>query len=286
MKRTISLCFAALLSCLMACPALAADALLLPPILYPAEVNEYANGQEMRLERIYLLSPAEDPSGIPVGDFEREGWHYTLLDVTRQENPKSDAKDYAETYTLNSDTKDMDKIMPQLAAERTITTEDDYTGTLVLDTSSIKVEAAGYKTSTKTVTATRIYPSLSDADVSFVPKSITDNGRTMELTDVQWHEADGFYHASATYSGKVSSKYATGYIVTADYAGKVVRTTMDDTIYTAIFSGTPIQPERGTFNWRYLLILPVCAGVAGLGMLGNKWMKKRKSEKKWEAYTK
>ena len=108
MKCTISLCFAALLSCLMACPALAADALLLPPTLYPAEVNEYANGQEMRLERIYLLSPAEDPSGIPVGDFEREGWHYTLLDVTRQENPKSDAKDYAETYTLNSDTKDMD----------------------------------------------------------------------------------------------------------------------------------------------------------------------------------
>ena len=254
MKRTISLCFAALLSCLMACPALAADALLLPPTLYPAEVNEYANGQEMRLERIYLLSPAEDPSGIPVGDFDREGWHYTLLDVTRQENPKSDAK--------------------------------DYTGTLVLDTSSIKVEAAGYKTSTKTVTATRIYPSLSDADVSFVPKSITDNGRTMELTDVQWHEADGFYHASATYSGKVSSKYATGYIVTADYAGEVVRTTMDDTIYTAIFSGTPIQPERGTFNWRYLLILPVGAGVAGLGVLGNKWMKKRKSEKKWEAYTK
>ena len=206
--------------------------------------------------------------------------------MTRQENPKSDAKDYAETYTLNSDTKDMDKIMPQLAAERTITTEDDYTGTLVLDTSSIKVEAAGYKTSTKTVTATRIYPSLSDADVSFVPKSITDNGRTMELTDVQWHEADGFYHASATYSGKVSSKYATGYIVTADYAGEVVRTTMDDTIYTAIFSGTPIQPERSTFNWHYLLILPVGAGVAGLGVLGNKWMKKRKSEKKWEAYTK
>ena len=108
----------------------------------------------------------------------------------------------------------------------------------------------------------------------------------MELADVQWHEADGFYHASATYSGKVSSKYATGYIVTADYAGEVVRTTMDDTIYTAIFSGTPIQQERGTFKWRYLLILPVGAGVAGLGVLGNKWMKKRKSEKKWEAYTK
>ena len=144
MKRTVSLCITALLSCLLTCPALAADTLLLTPTLYPTEVNEYASGEEMRLERTYCLSPTDDPASIPVGDFDREGWHYTLLDVTRQENSKSDEKDYAETYTLNMDTKDMEKIMPQLAAERTVTTEDGYTGTLVLDTSSIKVEAAGY----------------------------------------------------------------------------------------------------------------------------------------------
>lgn len=286
MKRTVSLCITALLSCLLTCPALAADTLLLTPTLYPTEVNEYASGEEMRLERTYCLSPTDDPASIPVGDFDREGWHYTLLDVTRQENSKSDENDYAETYTLNMDTKDMEKIMPQLVAERTVTTEDGYTGTLVLDTSSIKVEAAGYNTSTKTVTATRTYPNLSDADISFVPKSITDNGRTMELADVQWQESDGFYHASATYTGKVSNKYATGYIVTADYSGEVVRTTMDDTIYTAIFSGTPIQPERSAFDWRYLLILPAGAGVAGLVVLGRNWLKKRKNEKKWEEYTK
>ena len=197
MKRTVSLCITALLSCLLTCPALAADARLLTPTLYPTEVNEYASGEEMRLERTYCLSPTDDPASIPVGDFDREGWHYTLLDVTRQENSKSDEKDYAETYTLNMDTKDMEKIMPQLAAERTVTTEDGYTGTLVLDTSSIKVEAAGYNTSTKTVTATRTYPNLSDADISFVPKSITDNGRTMELADVQWQESDGFYHPTS-----------------------------------------------------------------------------------------
>ena len=71
-----------------------------------------------------------------------------------------------------------------------------------------------------------------------------------------------------------------------DYSGEVVRTTMDDTIYTAIFSGTPIQPERSAIDWRYLLILPAVAGVAGLGVLGHNWLKKRKNEKKWEEYTK
>lgn len=176
--------------------------------------------------------------------------------------------------------------MPQLAAERTVTTEDGYTGTLMLDTASIKVETAGYNTSTRTVTAARTYPNLSDADVSFVPKSITDNGRTLELSDVQWQESEGFYHASATYTGKASSKYATGYIVTADYSGEVVRTTADDTVYTAVFSGTPIQTKTETPDWRWLLILPVGAGAAGLGVLGNKWLKKRRNEKKWEDYTK
>ena len=61
---------------------------------------------------------------------------------------------------------------------------------------------------------------------------------------------------------------------------------MDDTIYTAIFSGTPIQTERSDFDWRYLLILPAGAGVAGLSVLGRNWLKKRKNEKKWEEYTK
>ena len=67
MKRTLSLCCAALLSCLMTCPALAADALLLMPSLYPTEVKEYANGEEMRLERTYLLSKSCSCSGqLPV----------------------------------------------------------------------------------------------------------------------------------------------------------------------------------------------------------------------------
>lgn len=289
MKRTASMCLAVLLSCCLTCPALAADAaILLPDTLYPTEVNEYADGEQMRLERIYFLSAADDPANIPTADFDRQGWHYTLLDVTRQEQQKSDARDYAETYTLESDSKDMETIMPLLAAERTVTLEDGYTGTLTLDTASIKVEAAGYQTSNRTVTAARTYPNLSDADVSYIPKTITDNGRTLELSDVQWSESEGFYHAAATYTGCVSSKYATGYIVTADYAGEVVRTTADDTIYTAIFSGTPIQIEADAVmvNWVWLLLVPIGAGVVGLGFLGRSWWKERKVKKQWEDYTK
>ena len=53
-----------------------------------------------------------------------------------------------------------------------VTTEDGYTGTLTADYTTIQVEASGYKNRSRTVTAERTYPNLSDADVSLIPKTV------------------------------------------------------------------------------------------------------------------
>ena len=137
---------------------------------------------------------------------------------------------------------------------------------------------------------------LSEADVSLVPKSIEDSGRTLTLADVQWQEAGGFYNAAATYTGTASSKYATGYTVTADYAGEVTKTTSGTVLYTAVFglaeeqeAVTAIpQPaaEGGGFDWRWLLVLPAGAGVVGLVFLGRFLLQKYKSKKEWKEYNK
>ena len=293
MKRTATaLCLAVLLTSSLACPTLAAGS-----VLYPEEVTESMEGDSHRLEKIYILTPADDPALIPTEDFEREGLTYTLLDVTRQDQVETDTRDYTETITLESKTKDMDAILPQLTATLEVDTEEGYTGVLTLDTASIQVEAAGYSTSTRTVTAARTYPSLSDADVSLLPKTIEDGGRTLELADVQWQEAGGFYTASATYTGTASSKYATGYTVTAEYTGEVSRTTNETVTYAAVFSGVPAQPgeadsqapaqaHSGGVDLRWLLILPLGAAAAGLFFGGKLLLKKRKSKKEWEEYTK
>lgn len=317
MKRAAPVLFAALLICTLTCPALAAEpAEGTPPpkqtaAFYPAEVRETAEGDARRLEKIYLLSASDDPAGIPTADFDREGWHYTLLDVTRQDNSETDTRDYTETVTLDSKSKDMDAIMPQLAATMEVTTEDGYTGVLTLDTASIKVEAAGYKSSSRTVTATRSYPNLSDADTSLIPKTIEDGGRTMTLADVQWQEAGGFFHATASYTGTATSKYATGYTVTAEYAGEVVKTIAGETVYTAVFSGTHITPApsgeapekpapaspdtpaptespapSSGGSWKWLLLLPVGGAAAGLAFLGKFLLKQYKAKKEWKEYTK
>ena len=283
MKRTAALCLAALLACSLAIPAMAAD------ILYPVEVTEYMEGDSSRLKKIYVLTPADDPSLIPTEDFDREGQTYTLLDITRQDQVETDTRDYTETVTLESKTKDMDAILPQLTATLEVDTEEGYTGVLTLDTASIQVEAAGYSTSTRAVTAARTYPNLSDADVSLIPKSIEDGGRTLELANVQWQEAGEFYTANATYTGTASSKYAIGYTVTAEYSGEVSKTTNDTVTYAAVFSANPPQMQtaaKSGMNWRWLLVLPAGAAAAGLFFGGKFLLKKHKSKKNWEEYTK
>lgn len=283
MKRTAVLCLAALLACSLAIPAMAAD------ILYPVEVTEYMEGDSSRLKKIYVLTPADDPSLIPTEDFDREGQTYTLLDITRQDQVETDTRDYTETVTLESKTKDMGAILPQLTATLEVDTEEGYTGVLTLDTASIQVEAAGYSTSTRAVTAARTYPNLSDADVSLIPKSIEDGGRTLELANVQWQEAGEFYTANATYTGTASSKYATGYTVTAEYSGEVSKTTNDTVTYAAVFSANPTQMQtaaKSGMNWRWLLVLPAGAAAAGLFFGGKFLLKKHKSKKNWEEYTK
>ena len=69
----------------------------------------------------------------------------------------------------------MTEILKMLEPKLEVKTEDGYEGVLSLDHTTIQVEAAGYGTSSRTVTAERTYPNLSDADVSLVPKSVNEN---------------------------------------------------------------------------------------------------------------
>lgn len=243
--RLFSLASALLLAlAALPCTALAAEtegtepAQGAPPsaVLYPAEVRTSEENGMIRLEKVYYLSTRDDPAAIPTGDFDREGRHYTLLDVLKNDLSETDSKDYIEVVTLDSSTKDMAEIIKMLEPEREIATEDGYTGILKPDYTKITVEAAGYKNNSWTVSASRTYPNLSDADASLIPKTITDSGRTLTLAGVDWQEAGEFYNAIASYTGTASGRSVTGYTVSVEYSGEVTKTSRDTVIYTAVFS--------------------------------------------------
>ena len=179
---------------------------------------------------------------------------------------------------------DMESVLALLPQEKEFITDDGLIGTLELQLDTVQVEVAGYGSSTKKVSATRSYPNLVNQDTANIPKTITDNGRTLTLETLQWQtdntaSLDGYalgdrFTAVATYTGSATSSYVTGYTVTADYTGTVSHIALDRVRYVAIFEGTPIQPLTGTedsssgqFNWGAVL-LPfgiVAAGGAGIG---------------------
>ena len=250
MKRIVTTLCALAVIMVGSIPAMAAEE---PPrqdaSYYPISVDEYTYGEleEPRINKVYQLSLSDDPSGSPTKDFVRNGRLYYLLDMTPKDEVGVDTKPHTETVTRPSDTSNMEEILQGLEAELEVTTEEGYTGVLRLDHTSVQVKTDGYATKTNNLSATRSYPNLSDADVSLVPKSIEDKGKTLTLADVQWSEAqysDGAGDtATASYTGTSTSRYATGYTVTANYTGEVAKTGCDMVTYTAIFGSTEAPEE-------------------------------------------
>lgn len=242
------LCAAVLMLCMASPPALAADRSA--ACYYPIEVESYTAGDfdQPRIRKVYQLSLSDDPAGIPTEDFVEYGMTFHLMEMTRKTEVGVDTQPLTKTVTTDSKTGDLGEILKQLDAEIEAETEDGYTGVLKLDYNSVQVDIKGYGTSTRNLSASRTYPNLSDADLSLVPKTVTEGGKTLNLADVKWSSTTDMegedvvtrYTATASYTGSVSSRYVTGYTVTADYTGEVAKTSCEVVIYTAIFGCTDV----------------------------------------------
>lgn len=250
---------------------------------YPSQVSYRMENGIFEVRKLYEMQIGQEPSAQARQGFEQDGYSFTLTDMLRQEMPEHQSRAHTETVTVSSKSKDLTAILPLLAETKSVTTEDGFTGTLKLNTDSIKVEPAGYKNSSWTVSATRTYPNLSDMDLEFIPKTTTEDGRTLQFADVQWQtdntenvDDDSIgdrFTAVVTYTGTASSRNVTGYTVTAQYSGEVEKISLDKVQYIAIFHGTPLVPVAEELSedetapiaadWRYIAIpaalLVLCA---------------------------
>lgn len=284
MKR-ITTMFALLLmmSMAFATSALAADT---SEVCYPTSIVQSEDKTEIR--KAYDIEPGQDPAGIPRSDFEQDGYHYTLVDLLKQELPEHEQRQHTETVTLESKNKDMASVLELLPQEREFITDDGLTGTLTLKLDTVQVEPSGYGSTTKEITATRSYPNLNGQDTQYIPKTIEDGGRTLTLRNIDWQtdntaNVDGYamadrYTAVATYVGSKTSSYVKGYKVTADYTGTVSRIALNRVRYVAIFEGHPIQApvpvteltdeevrSVAQFPWHYVLVPIGVVALAGAG---------------------
>ena len=271
----------------------------LAQVCYPSSVTIAEDNSEIR--KMYDLSPEDDPAGIPRSDFEQDGYHYTLIELLKQELPEYESRMHVETVSMESKNKDMESVLALLPQEREFITDDGFTGTLTLSLESVQVEVAGYASYTKNLSATRSYPNLAGQDIQYIPKTIEDNGKTLTLQNIDWQTdntatVDGYaladrYTAVATYTGTTTGSYVKGYTVTADYIGTVERIALNKVRYVAIYEGIAIEPEApevpeveapaveepDPFNWAYILIPLGVIAVAG-GGIGVALAVKRRNE--------
>lgn len=261
------------------------------PALYPIDIVYSEDDTAWRMEKVYQLDASADPSVIPTENFEQEGREYVFLDLLAEDQRETDTKEHIEQITQESSTKDTETVLKNLAPTLEYAGEDGYMGVLTLDTSSVKVEAAGYGSRSQNVTTTRTYPNLADADTSYIPKTVEENGCTMELVDVSWQTAAADevsgqsvatrYTAVASYAGTKTSQYVKGYVVTADYVGDISRTTNNSILYTAIFSAMKEQePEKDNTPYGALIGIPVAALAGGAGTAAGitGWRKYKKKK--------
>ena len=267
-----------LLTCLLLAAALVTNACALE---VPTDTTiQNLNGSQ-QLIKTYTLPPGADPRQLVEEPFELEGWHYTFADIVKEENQVSDRKYHTETVTLETDTKDLGKILEQLAA--TLDYDDGtYSGVLNLDHTAIRTEAAGYTSQAKNVSVTKTIGPLDRNDMSYVPATTVKDGVTLNLSGVDWQVigtdlvgdalAPASYQAVATYSGKSYHRVATGYITSANYVGEVSRNDVESVTYKVTYLGTesgsstPV-PERGSIRAAGLpgKVFPYALGVLAAG---------------------
>lgn len=220
---------------------------------YPVDI-QYPTEEGGLIRKTFVVSSQEDIDLLERGDIEYQGKVYHFQDITVEEIGTHDEKNYIETLTGESDTKDTDKILATLELKREVTTDDGYTGVLDLDASSLTTEVTSYGSTSKTKTVTKSYTGLSDADLTFIPKTVTENGVTCSLVDVNWVETSPYnpydpdygnrFNATAKYSGTYSSSYAKGYAYEVKYYGTVEKDEIEGYSCTLLFA-----PEFEDSHW-------------------------------------
>ena len=217
---------------------------------YPTHVWESRKNNRREIIRVYELRENECSTQIRRSSFEREGFRFDLAEIVRREIPSHSIRDHTEVVTINTQANDLNTILSLLPTTIDFISEEGYVGVLILDISSVKVESQGTRSSSHAVTRTREFPHLTSTDTSLIPRTITENGITYYLANVEWQtqntqtidftEIATTFTAVATFSGTATRTATIGYTTTAAYHGKITRVSTGRTEFTAQFIGTPI----------------------------------------------
>ena len=207
------------------------------------------------LTKTFELSPEVDPALLREDPFSQDGYWYRYQRMDKSDQETTDTLPMEETVTVEAPSSELADVIDQFPATR-VYSKDGYTGELLLDVQSIKVEAIGYSTVTDSHPHTVIKTyELAYNDRSLVPESVQSDGLTLPLTNLSWSEVANVedsdvpasWTATATYSKTTytNRQVADGYQATAVYKGETAKTGIGSVIYTVTYTGSKIPVLPG-----------------------------------------
>ncbi len=223
-----------------------------PDAIYPIDVRYEMLGDTPYITRVYEMEEGQSPETLPKS-FEQDGYTFSRMEVLKKEIPGTvDTKTASKSVVAECGKNDAAALVATLAPT-TEYSQNGYTGTLQLDAASITFAENGTEGYSYRVTDTREYPGLTSNDMAAVPKTVTKNGVTLQLENVEWQitrtdPTDGglvptLYTAVASYSGSGRGSKVSGCMATVNYTGEVEKVTPGKVQYTLVYRGVEIVPE-------------------------------------------
>ncbi|WP_066456605.1 hypothetical protein [Anaerotruncus rubiinfantis] len=240
---------------------------------YPIEVRTAMDGNAQLVIKTFLVPPDVPASALIEDNLVRRGVEYEVSDVLRREVAGiTESKTISQTLSApvekNNESEALAALTPSVAFNK-----DGYTGTLLLDSSTISIRESGSENYTYTLKDIREYNSLERNDPYYVPKTAEKNGVTLSLADIQWtpmgtggenSDDPGLYRAVVTYTGRAAGSKASGYIATATYSGKVTSMSEGSVLFSIVYEAAPNTKIKVKSNFDFA---PLFFGIGTLFLI-------------------
>jgi len=236
------------------------------PQFYPSDIQTKVENGTRLLIKTFEVAPDVSPTELVEDGLTRNGDKYELRDILRTVAPSSsEQKMVSQSASISADTDETTEILKLLPAAMQYS-ENGFTGQLNPDVGSLVVDTESMKSYAYTIKDSREFANLDRNDPYLIPKTVTKNGITLSLSDVQWHGSSenyvpSSYSATASYCSTAYGSKPESYLATITYSGVVERSIPGNHTYSLVYAEVPkpvvVLPE--SFDWK-----PVFSVIIGI----------------------
>lgn len=256
--------------------------------LYLKNSNVSTENGKLLVTKIYELPAEIDRKDVIKQSYIEGDYEYVKIDIEETDIKDIDKIDISDTKTISTNTSNRNSVLGLFEYTLSYLDDDGYSGELQRQDDTLSIVTTSTTTKWYTLNDTKYYYRLPNKDISNINKSISKDGITLNLIDIEWINTNNdnvnsnadtavgsLYTCKADYSGKYSKKIATVFSATVNYSGYAEKEVVIGKLVKVKYLGEKIpEPEtipmielQPAIKVKKLNPLPVVAGTTASGGL-------------------